>query len=383
MILHIDMDAFFASIEQRENKELQGKPIIVSGNSKRSVVSAASYEARKFGIYSAMPVFMAKQKCPDLIIVRGSMRKYANYSDRIMEILHKFSPLAEKISIDEAFLDIKGSTRLFGTPEKIGYKIKKRIKNEIDLSCSIGIAPLKFLAKIASDIDKPNGLTIIKENQVMQFISKLPIQKVPGVGKTTMKNMEILQIKTLGDINKYNIKILNKKFGKMGYRLLELANGIDKSIVKTDNMRKSISNEKTLLKDTFDFQIIKQILLGSAQSVGRTLRKKNLVCQNVFIKLKFSDFSQITRNKKLNSPICSSTDIFDKALDIYKKIKLKKKIRLAGVGVMDLKNKNNHGQLELFCDKNKKKENWEYVDKAVDIISEKFGNDIVKKASLK
>jgi len=262
MILHIDMDAFFAAIEQRDNPSLQNKPVIISGNSKRSVVSTASYEARKFGIRSAMPVFKAKQKCDHLMIVPGNMKKYQADSKKIMEIISHFSPVVEQVSIDEAYVNLQGCQRLFGSLKDIAHAIKKNIYNELSLTSSVGIAPIKFLAKIASDMNKPDGITIIQKPQVKEFIFSLPIQKVPGVGKSAMKNMETLQIKTLGDINKYNLAILNKKFGKMGQRLLDLSNGIDSSKVETNYIRKSISSETTLSKDIFDFEMVKQVILS-------------------------------------------------------------------------------------------------------------------------
>jgi len=382
MILHIDMDAFFASIEQRDNPAFKNRPVIVSGNSERSVVSTASYEARKFGIHSAMPVFKAKQRCDHLIIVPSNMLKYKTDSKKIMEIISHFSPLMEQVSIDEAYVDIKGCERLFGSPEEIALAIKNKIYKDLSLTCSIGIAPIKFLAKIASDMNKPDGLTHIKVHQVKSFIFDLPIIKVSGIGQSAMKRMELLQIKTLGDIKKYPLPILNRKFGKLGQRLLALSKGIDSSRVNTNYTRKSISSETTLSKDIFDFGAIKQVILDRSQSVGRDLRKKNLVCENVFIKLKFADFSQITRSKKLDAPICSSSAIFHKALALYKKILLKKKIRLVGVGVTALKDKNTPVQMQLIQDQNEPKEQWESVDTAVDSISEKFGIDIIKKASL-
>ncbi len=382
MILHIDMDAFFAAIEQRDNPALRNKPVIVSGNSKRSVVSTASYEARKFGIHSAMPVFQAKQKCDHLIIVPGNMKKYANNSKKIMEILTHFSPLIEQVSIDEAYIDIKGCERLFGSPRQIALKIKNNIYNQLSLTSSIGIAPIKFLSKIASDMNKPNGLTIIEKPQVKKFIFDLPIQKVPGIGKSAMKQMHSLQINTLGDVQKYPLTVLTKKFGKFGQRLLELSTGIDETRVQTRYIRKSISSETTLLNDISDFQTIKKTILDRSQVVGKTLRQKGFVSYNVFIKIKFTDFSQITRSKKLAAAICSSSAIFNEALTLFKKVTLKKKIRLIGVGVTALKDKHLPSQLELMPAANKVKAQWESVDSAVDSISEKFGDHIIKKASL-
>ena len=382
MILHIDMDAFFASIEQRDNPALKNKPVIVSGNSKRSVVSTASYEARKFGIGSAMPVFQAKKKCSHLIIVPGNMKKYQHNSKKIMRILSHFSPMVEQVSIDEAFIDITGCERLFGTPEEMGMAIKEKIYSELSLTSSVGIAPVKFLSKIASDMNKPNGLTIISKSQMKNFISNLPVQKVSGIGKSAMSSMNYLQINTLGDIQKYDLHILTQKFGKMGPKLLELSKGIDTSMVKTERIRKSISSETTLSNDISDFISVKKVLLDRSQTVGMTLRKKDLVCEAVFIKIKFSDFSQITRSRKLDASICSSSAIYSEAVFLYKKIKLKKKIRLIGVGVTALKGKNTPIQLSLLHQHDKFKKQWESVDSIVDSISEKFGSHIIKKASL-
>jgi len=382
MILHIDMDAFFAAVEQRDNPALKNKPIIVAGNSGRSVVSTASYEARKFGIRSAMPVFLAKRKCADLIIVPGNMKKYKSDSKRIMDILSQFSPLVEPVSIDEAYVDISGCERLFGSSEAMARAIKKKIMTELSLTSSIGIAPIKFLSKIASDMNKPDGLTIITKSDAPHFLAALPVKKVPGVGSAAMKQMDTMNIQYLGDIKKFSLQILTQKFGKMGSHLLELSNGIDMSKVETDYTRKSISSETTLPKDMSDFETIKGIILDRSQKVGKELRENHFLCETIFIKLKFSDFSQVTRSRTLNTPVCSSAAIFNEALALYRKFELKKKIRLVGVGVTSLKDKNTPIQMQLIKDERLPEKQWESVDRAVDSIIEKFGNDIIKKATL-
>jgi DNA polymerase-4 len=346
------------------------------------VVSTASYEARKFGIHSAMPVFMAKKSCRDLIIVPGNMKKYKKASEKIMQILYGFSPFVEQASIDEAYMDLKGLSRLFGSPEDIAKTIKKNIYEHLSLTCSIGIAPIKFLAKIASDMNKPDGLTIIHEDQMKSFIDGLPVRKIPGIGQQAMKQMKTLQIKTLGDIRRYPLSVLTAKFGKTGTRLLELSNGVDHSRVETEHIRKSISSETTLEEDIIDFEEIKCILLDRSQIVGTLLRQKGLVCKNISIKIKLSDFSQITRSKKLDIPVSSSSAIFNEAVSLFKKIRLNKKIRLAGVGVSSLQDKNAPSQMLLLPIENKSKHQWESVDTAVDSISEKFGSHIIRKASL-
>lgn len=376
------MDAFFASVEQRDNPELAGKPVIISRDHNRSVVATASYEARKFGIHSAMPVFQAKQRCRQLKIVPGNMKKYQAESKSIMTILTRFSPLVEQVSIDEAYMDISGCERLFGSHEQIAEAIKAQIFSKLSLTSSVGIAPLKFLSKIASDMNKPDGLTIIDKSQVEDVIKSLPIEKVPGVGKRAMKLMQLSKIKTLADIRQYPQKILVQKFGQLGLHLFELSSGIDSSSVHKSSARKSISSETTLVSDIAGFETVKQRILDRSQTVGRQLRKKKLICETVFIKLKFSDFSQITRQKKLSMPICSSSAIFNEALALYKKVKLKKKIRLVGVGVSALKDKHSPIQLSLINDNTQNGKQWENVDKAVDSILEKFGTHSVNKAAL-
>ena len=382
MILHVDMDAFFASVEQRDNPELIGKPVVVGGDSKRSVVSAASYEARKYGVRSAMPIFMAKQKCPDLYIVPVDMEKYRYESKKIMDIFMSYSPFVEQTSVDEAYIDITGCKRLFGDHEKIIMDIKNKILTERSLTGSIGAAPLRFLAKIASDINKPDGVFIIEKTMVKDFINNIDIEKIPGVGKKAFGQMKILNIKKLSDIKKFNSSILLKKFGKFSTRLIEYANCIDTTPVGQNAKRKSISSESTLLEDTNEIEIIKKHLLSHSNAVGKDLRKKNMLTNNVAIKFKFSDFSQVTRQKTISTPISSTQSIYRETLILLEKIKIKKKIRLVGVNVALLNKKIGHFQMEFQSEVHEKTEKWEKVDKAIDSISAKFGNSIIKNATL-
>lgn len=384
MILHVDMDAFFASVEQRDNPELSGKPVIVAGHSNRSVVSAASYEARQFGIHSAMPVFQARQKCPHVIIQPGSREKYARDSRKIMAILRQFSPLVEPVSIDEAFLDIRGCEKLIGTPEQTAQKIKTDIVNQLGLTCSVGGAPVRFLAKIASDMNKPDGLTIISPAAMMQVIDTLPIGKVPGVGTRAMHQMQSLHIETLGDVKKFDLQLLNHKFGSFGQRLFQLARGIDDTPIAPERPRKSISGEVTLSRDISKPGEVKSVLLAQAHRVGNELRAGNLRCRKVGIKLKFSDFSQITRSKTLGTWICSSNAIFDQALSLYQNLNITKKIRLVGVGVSEFQDTATPIQGALFDDVPQiQNRQWEAVDRAMDSVLAKFGPNALKKANLK
>lgn len=384
MILHVDMDAFFASVEQRDNPDLLGKPVIVAGHSSRSVVSAASYEARKFGIHSAMPVFQARQRCPHLIIQPGNREKYARDSRKIMAILRQFSPLVEPVSIDEAFLDITGCEKLIGTPEQAAKKIKTEIVDQLALTCSVGAAPVRFLAKIASDMDKPDGLTIICPEAMAQVIETLPISKVPGVGARAMAQMKSLQIETLGDVKKFDLKILTNKFGSFGQRLFQLAKGIDPTPIEPERPRKSISAEATLSRDISDPRDVQSVLLAQAHRVGKALRAGNQKCRKVSIKLKFSDFSQISRSKTLETWICSSNAIFDQALFLYYNLNITKRIRLVGVGVSEFQDTEKPIQRSLFTDQNQEDHRqWEAVDRAMDSVLAKFGPDVLNKANLK
>lgn len=384
MILHVDMDAFFASVEQRDNPELLGKPVVVAGHSNRSVVSAASYEARKFGIHSAMPVFQARQRCPHLIIQPGSREKYARDSRKIMAILRQFSPLVESVSIDEAFLDITGCEKLIGTPEQAAKKIKFEIFNQLALTCSVGAAPVRFLAKIASDMDKPDGLTIISGKEMAQVIATLPISKVPGVGAKAMAQMQGLQIETLGDVKRFDLNLLTNKFGSFGQRLFQLARGIDATPIEPERPRKSISAEVTLSSDISDPRDLQSVLLAQAHRVGNELRAGNQRCRKVGIKLKFSDFSQITRSRTLETWISSSNTIFDHALFLYYNLNITKKIRLVGVGVSEFQETEKPIQRSLFPDQNQEDQRqWEAVDRAMDSVLAKFGPDALKKANLK
>ena len=383
MILHIDMDAFYASVEELDNPQLKGKCVIVAGQPERSVVSAANYEARKFGVHSAMPVFQARQKCPEAVFLPPRMGRYKELSAKIMSVLCEFSPLVEPSSIDEAYVDITGCERLFGGARGIALGIKKRIKETLNLTCSLGVAPNKFLAKIASDMDKPDGLTIIVPENVEQFIKTLPIHKVPGVGKNTYGKLKLLGIKTLGDVKKYPEEILIKKFGKFGHRLMELADGIDRSVVTPTAETKSVSTEETLLEDTDDKQVLKKYILKQAEKIGRELRKLEVKAKTISIKIKHSDFKQITRSVTIKNPTQSSEVIIREAFQLLENYGMPKKVRLIGVRASNLVLKAEPIQIDIFEHDDTKSSNWEKLDQAIDSITDKFGTDAIKRASLK
>ncbi len=383
MILHIDMDAFYASVELMDNPDLADKCVIVGGTSNRGVVAAASYEARRFGVHSAMPIFQAKQRCPEAVLIKPRMGRYKEVSLTIMSILKTYTPLVEQVSIDEAFMDITGCDRLFGSPHQIGSRIKQDIAGRFHLTCSVGIAPNRFLAKIASDLQKPDGLTIIMAEDVDEFIRTLPIGSVPGVGKKTCRQLETIGIRTLGDIRNYPEKMLMDRLGKYGRRLMELAGGVDPTPVTPGSPHKSVSTERTLAQDISDRELLKRYLLKHSDEVARQLRRQNVHAKTITLKIKHSDFQQVTRSTTLVRPTQSSDTIYREAGHLLDGYRFSKKIRLIGVGASGLSQIPPPVQLALFGKKDRNNENWNKVDQAVDRIARKFGKDAVQRAVLK
>ncbi|MCJ7772918.1 MAG: DNA polymerase IV, partial [Desulfobacterales bacterium] len=286
MILHVDMDAFFASVEQLDDSKLIGKCVIVGGMSNRSVVSAASYEARAFGVHSAMPMYRARQMCPEAIILPPRMKRYKDLSRQIMAILKNLSPLVEPVSIDEAYVDITGCERLHGDLLSIASNLKQEIRNTVHLNCSIGVAPNKFMAKIASDMDKPDGLKIITHEEASTFIKSLPVSKVPGVGKKAKRELDHLGIITLSDVSNFPEDVLIKKMGKFGKRLTELSACIDRSQVTPRSYRKSVSCEETLAWDTEDENLLENLILRFSAAVGKELRMLGVRAKTINLRIK-------------------------------------------------------------------------------------------------
>ena len=382
MILHIDMDAFFASVEQRDHPELRGKPLVVGGDSGRGVVAAASYEARRYGIHSAMPMFMAKQRCPHLQVVSSRKGRYGEVSRTVMAILNRYSPVVEQVSIDEAYLDAAGCDRLHGPPAAMARAIKADIRESVCLTCSIGVAPLKFLAKIASDMDKPDGLTVIAPESVPEFISNLPVEKVPGVGKQAFQQLKRMGILTLGDVRIRKASALVERLGKFGYRLADLAHGRDETTVCPHSPTKSISTEKTLARDTRDREQLNRHLLSQSEEVARQLRRQGFLARTITLKLKNSDFRQITRSATLDRPTHASETIYETARTLLARQALDQPIRLIGVGASALIADTIPQQASLFADATVRSDGWEKVDRAVDRIAERFGASAVHRGSL-
>ena len=382
MILHIDMDAFFASVEQRDHPELRGQPLVVGGDSGRGVVAAASYEARRFGIHSAMPMYMARQRCSDLVVVSSRKGRYSEVSREVMAILNRYSPVVEQVSIDEAYLDAAGCERLHGPPEAMARTIKTQIREALSLTCSIGVAPLKFLAKIASDMRKPDGLTVIEAGDVSDVIAGLPVEKVPGVGKRAHRQLDQMGIATLGDVRTRKTAALVNRLGKFGYRLVDLANGRDESTIGPRAATKSISTERTLAADTRDREQLGRHVLAQSQDVGRQLRRQGFLARTITLKLKDTNFRQVTRSTTLETPTQGSETIYQAALGLLTKLAIDQSIRLIGVGASALITDNAPQQAPLFATTARREDGWQKVDQAVDRIADRFGRSAVCRGSL-
>tara|TARA_B100001123_G_C15319408_1_gene1027395 strand:- start:570 stop:1745 length:1176 start_codon:yes stop_codon:yes gene_type:complete len=337
-ILHVDMDAFYASVEQRDNPSLRGKPVVVGGN-KRGVVAAASYEARKFGIRSAMPMKEAMRKCPNLVQINTRMSDYAAVSKQIFSIFLEFTPIIEKLSLDEAFLDVSNSIRLFGDEINIATKIKDSIFQQTGLTASIGIAPNKLVAKIASDLDKPDGIFFISNHNMQEVLDPLPVQVIPGIGPETLARLQRIKVFTVGDLRQTSKGHLEPIFGRFTKQAQEKAAGIDKRSVRPNRERKSISAEVTFNSDVFDRPIMYRELLKLAEQTSSRLRAEQLVAGTVHIKVRKADFSTSTRqcsllppNNLTKSVYTAALNLLDKWLTTYPDTEL----RLLGVGCSQL-----------------------------------------------
>lgn len=384
-IVHVDMDAFFASVEQRDNPVYKGKPVIVGSDPKggkgRGVVAACSYEARKFGIHSAMPISIAYKKCPDAVFLPGSMRKYSQVSDKVFAVLEKFTPDIEPISIDEAFMDITGSWHLFGrSPVEVCKKIKEEIKKTTGLTASIGLAPNMMTAKIASDLNKPDGLTVVTEKELLSFLHPLPVEKLWGVGEKTKATFEKLGIKTIGDLAKRVKDELTRLFGENGRHVWELANGIDPREVETSDEVKSIGNESTFEEDVRDKNKVLNELMYLSEKVSRRMRRAGLKGRTVTLKIRFSDFSTFTRALTLGSFTNFVDDIYKISADNLGKFDLDQKaVRLVGVRVTNLLPSS--VKTDLFEGTALGSQKSENIHKAVDRIKDKFGDGAVHRGN--
>jgi DNA polymerase-4 len=333
----MDMDAFYASVEQRDNPELRGKPIAVGGSEIRGVVAASSYEARKFGVRSAMPGLTAKKKCPDIIFIKPRFDVYRSVSKQIMSIFHEYTDLVEPLSLDEAYLDVTSNKKGIKSATLVAKEIKKQIKRELNLNASAGVSINKFLAKVASDVDKPNGLYVIPPNKAEAFIETLAINKVPGIGKVTFQKMKKLGINTCGDLKKMDWSELRSKFGKVGSYYYKIVHGEYDSPVKPNRIRKSVSSERTFDSDLNDPEKMLQKLENITQHVVDYLNKRKIKGKTVTIKIKYFDFVSRTRSKSLPGWLNTFDEIFPVVKELlYQPSLPEKPVRLLGVGLSNL-----------------------------------------------
>ena len=371
MIIHLDMDAFFASVEMRENPQLIGLPVVVGGSSKsRGVVAAANYEARKFGVFSAMPMMQATKLCPNLHILPVNMSLYVSVSKQIHEIFNRYTPEIEPLSLDEAFLDVSASLTLFGSAEKIAKRIKDDINKELDLVASVGIAPNKFVAKIASDIDKPNGFVVIEENEVQQFLDPLPVKRIWGVGKKMEAQLNNYGISTIKDLRSQSEGWLIERFGKQGDHIYRLANGQDKRDVISDAKAKSISSENTFAEDISNKETLITYLSYLTEQVTTRLREKDRKGKTVKIKIRFHDFTTIVRSKTLSQSSNQTEEIWQTVKALFNAALTTKQtsIRLLGVGISGF-DKEHSFQGDLFSNAGRHDE----LDTITDEINQRFG----------
>ena len=379
-ILHLDMDAFFASVEQLDNPELRGKPLIIGG-AERGVVSTASYEARRYGVRSAMPMFQAKKLCPHGIFMRGRMQRYSEKSREVMNVVADFSPLVEKASIDEAYADATGLEHLFGSAEAMARQLQQAVYDRCGLTCSIGLAPVKFLAKIASDMNKPNGLTLLPHNEVEAFLATLPVGKIPGVGPAMLKSLELLGIRYAGDVGRFPKEFWEKRMGKAGLVLYERSRGRDSRAVEPYSDPKSESAENTFSQDTADPETLAGWLLRQSERVGRSLRKQKLAGRTVTLKLKYADFTQKTRSRTLKHHTNATREIYETALALLHEKYPDRPLRLIGVGVSQF-GRDAH-QLSLLPDEGEEERHRNAaLDNALDAVRDRFGNDAVLRGKL-
>jgi len=381
-IIHLDMDAFYAAVEILDKPELRGKPVIVGGSKERGVVSSACYEARKFGIHSAQPVATAVRLCPHGVFLPVRMWRYKEVSRQIFEIFYMFTPLVEPLSLDEAFLDVTGSIRLFGPPEVIAGKIKEQVVEETGLTVSAGVAPSKFVAKIASDMQKPNGLTIVAEGEVKEFLGPLPIEKLWGVGRATRKILSHLGVRTIGNLADLPAELLARKLGKQGIHLYSLASGLDEREVQPERGVKSVGHEETYADDVVAVESAKKELLSLATRVAKRLRRQDMVAKTVTLKVKYHDFIQVTRSLTLPKSTDDGREIYQVCCDLLAKTEAgKRPIRLLGVSVSQLSDSGDAGQLALFND-GQEPEKRKRLNKALDTITDKFGHEAVVPGTL-
>jgi DNA polymerase IV len=371
-ILHVDMDAFYASVEQRDDPSLRGKPVIVGGSSRRGVVLAASYEVRPFGVRSAMPMAEALRRAPQAIVVSPHRDRYEAASEQAFDIFRRFTPLVEPLSLDEAFLDVTGSQALFGDGEAIAGAIRRAVRAELELTASAGVAPCKFAAKVASDLGKPDGLLVVAEGDVAAFLAPLPIERMWGVGPKTAPRMRALGYGTLGDLARAEVAALERLLGRWGIEVGRLARGEDARDVLPDRQAKSIGAEETYEEDLVGPEAIASTLLEHAGRIARRLIRAHLSAHTVTVKIKYADFTLRTRRATLPEPVRDTDAIHRAAVELLALVPLEgRRVRLTGVSVSGITE--GPPAPTLFPDERAAKRRR--VEEVAARIAERFGDD--------
>jgi DNA polymerase-4 len=371
IIMHIDMNAFFASVEQQSNPALRGKPIAVTGSEQRTVILTASYEARAFGVKTGFTMWEAKHKCPQLVIVPANNRLYTHVSSQITRIFLDYTPIVETFSIDEAFLDITGSISLFGSVERICYLIKSRIKAKFGITCSIGVAPNKLLAKLASDMKKPDGLTFITNENRSSILETLPIRELCGIGRNMERHLNMMCIYTCGELGRCDEKRLTRKFGIVGTRLKQMGQGIDNSpVVAAEDAEevKSVGHSMTLRKDIWERDDILKFLLQLSEMVGRRARRYGVWGRTVHLAIRYADFTTFGKQERQPGYINMTDDIYKAALKILDSLELAQPIRLLGIRITNLQYASS--QLPLFPEDQTKLR----ITEAMDRVNNRYGD---------
>ncbi|HSA21595.1 MAG TPA: DNA polymerase IV [Myxococcota bacterium] len=374
VILHVDMDAFFAAIEQRDRPELRGQPVIVGGSRTRGVVSTCSYEARRYGVHSAMPMSRAVRHCPRAVVLPVRMEAYCEASAQLMEVLDAFSPRVEPLSLDEAFLDMTGAEGLFGPPEQMARAIQARIRERTRLGASVGIASNKFLAKLASDLEKPNGCTWVPFGREREFIAPLPVRRLWGVGPRAAELLAGLGLATIGDVAACEPGRLRRELGAFGEHIHALSQGLDDRPVVSAHDRKSVGSERTLERDIRGRGPVEKHLRAACERVARDLRAAELLARAVRVKLKYATFQLATRDGPLPAPADDSAALYEGARGLLERLDLEAPIRLVGAAAFDLLPRGQPVQGDLFLQPVRQKHHR--LESTLDAIREKFGDKI-------
>ena len=378
-ILHVDMDAFYASVEQRDDPSLRGRPVIVGGTGGRGVVAAASYEVRRYGVHSAMPMREALRRCPDAVCVRPRIGHYADVSKQVFAVFHEFTPLVQGLSLDEAFLDVTAGTGDLSDGERVAHEIKQRIRSRTGLTASVGVAPNKLVAKIASDLRKPDGLVVVRPGEINAVLDPLPIRKLFGLGAKTAPKVEALGIHTLGELRQASAAQLRPIFGRYTERVLQRAAGIDTRPVVPDQDEKQISAEETFDADIADHARLRAEIVRLGDKVGARLRSRELTASCVTVKIRRKDFTTYSRQRHFEPPTHETrviTSIATELLNAWLAAQPRAALRLLGVGVSDLAPAT---QLDLFTAPQTARNRD--LDAAVDRIRERFGKGVLAPAS--